>query len=53
VATLALDPQNLPAMTGLANASRTSDNPTFNAQIQRILDGLRKAGLPEGEQKTN
>jgi tetratricopeptide (TPR) repeat protein len=33
--------------------SRTSDSPTFNAQIQRILDGLRKAGLPEGEQKTN
>ena len=30
-----------------------SDDPTFNAQYQRIVEGLRKAGLPEGEQKTN
>jgi hypothetical protein len=29
-----------------------SDDPTFNAQYQRIIEGLRKAGLPEGE-KTN
>jgi adenylate cyclase len=34
-------------------ASRTSDNPTFDAQSQRIAEGLRKAGLPEGEKKTN
>jgi adenylate cyclase len=30
-----------------------SDDPTFNAQFQRIAEGLRKAGVPEGEQKTN
>ena len=28
-----------------------SDDPTFNAQYQRIVEGLRKAGLPEGEVK--
>ena len=28
-----------------------SDDPTFNAQYQRIVEGLRKAGLPEGEAK--
>jgi len=26
-----------------------SDDPTFNAQNQRIVEGLRKAGVPEGE----
>jgi adenylate cyclase len=26
-----------------------SDNPTFRAEYQRIVDGLRKAGLPEGK----
>ncbi len=30
-----------------------SDDPTFDAQFQRVLEGLRKAGLPEGEKKTN
>ena len=30
-----------------------TDDPTFNAQYQRIVDGLRKAGLPEGEKKTD
>ena len=30
-----------------------SDDPTFNAQFQRIADGLRKAGVPEGEKKTD
>jgi hypothetical protein len=30
-----------------------SDDPTFNAQYQRIVEGLRKAGVPEGEAKTN
>jgi adenylate cyclase len=25
-----------------------SDNPTFKAQYARIVEGLRKAGLPEG-----
>jgi tetratricopeptide (TPR) repeat protein len=29
-----------------------SDDPTYNAQRARIIEGLRKAGLPEGE-KTN
>jgi adenylate cyclase len=31
----------------------SSNDPTFNAQKQRIVEGLRKAGLPEGDQKTN
>ena len=26
-----------------------SDDPTFDAQFQRIVEGLRKAGLPEGK----
>ena len=30
-----------------------TDNPTFNAQYARIVEGLRKAGVPEGEAKTN
>jgi adenylate cyclase len=30
-----------------------SDDPTFNAQYARIVEGLRKAGVPEGEKKTN
>ena len=30
-----------------------TDEPTFNAQYQRITEGLRKAGLPEGEKKTD
>jgi adenylate cyclase len=30
-----------------------SDDPTFNAQLQRIVEGARKAGIPEGQQKTN
>jgi class 3 adenylate cyclase/TolB-like protein len=30
-----------------------SDDPTFTAQRARIVEGLRKAGLPEGEKKTN
>jgi tetratricopeptide (TPR) repeat protein len=30
-----------------------SDDPTFSAQLQRIADGLRKAGVPEGEKKTD
>ena len=30
-----------------------TDDPTFNAQYARIIEGLRKAGLPEGEKKTN
>jgi adenylate cyclase len=30
-----------------------SDDPTFNAQYSRIVEGLRKAGIPEGEKKAN
>jgi tetratricopeptide (TPR) repeat protein len=30
-----------------------SDDPTFNAQYQRIAEGLRKAGVPEGDKKTD
>ena len=30
-----------------------SDDPTFKAQLERIVEGARKAGIPEGEQKTN
>jgi tetratricopeptide (TPR) repeat protein len=30
-----------------------TDNPTYNAQNQRIIEGLRKAGMPEGDKKTN
>ena len=30
-----------------------TDDPTFNSQYQRIVEGLRKAGLPEGEKKTD
>jgi class 3 adenylate cyclase/TolB-like protein/Tfp pilus assembly protein PilF len=30
-----------------------SDDPTFKAQFARYLEGLRKAGVPEGEAKTN
>jgi tetratricopeptide (TPR) repeat protein len=32
---------------------RQSDDPTYIAQRARITEGLRKAGVPEGEQKTN
>jgi hypothetical protein len=34
-------------------ATHFSDDPTFTAQRARIVEGLRKAGLPEGEAKTN
>jgi hypothetical protein len=30
-----------------------SDDPIFKAQFARYLEGLRKAGVPEGEAKTN
>jgi hypothetical protein len=30
-----------------------SDDPTFKAQYSRYLEGLRKAGVPEGDKKTN
>ena len=27
--------------------------PTFNAQHERMVEGLRKAGIPEGDKKPN
>ncbi|HEY1864373.1 MAG TPA: guanylate cyclase, partial [Roseiarcus sp.] len=30
-----------------------SDNPTFLREYQGIIEGLRKAGLPEGEATSN
>jgi TolB-like protein len=30
-----------------------NDNPTYKAEMARIIEGLRKAGLPEGEAKMN
>jgi hypothetical protein len=35
------------------HAKSMSDNPTYLRELQRIAEGLRKAGLPEGEQKTD
>ena len=29
------------------------DDPTFNAQHEREVEGLRKAGIPEGDKKLN
>ncbi|MGH6989050.1 MAG: hypothetical protein ACREE3_04070 [Stellaceae bacterium] len=31
-----------------ANAVAASDDPTFLAQRERIIEGMRKAGVPEG-----
>jgi hypothetical protein len=30
-----------------------SDDPTFNAQHEHMVEGLRKAGIPEGDKKPN
>jgi adenylate cyclase len=30
-----------------------SDDPQFQREYARIVEGLRKAGLPEGEKNTN
>jgi len=35
------------------DAAQTTDDPTFKAQWTRIVEGLRKARLPEGEKKTD
>jgi hypothetical protein len=37
----------------MAYASNLSDNPVFLQQMARVAEGLRKAGLPEGDEKTN
>ncbi len=39
--------------TWVGLAANFSDNPIFSQQIQRMVEGLRKAGLPEGEVKSN
>ena len=33
-------------------ANSMSDNPTYLRELQPIIEGLRKAGLPEGDKKT-
>jgi adenylate cyclase len=38
---------------GFTLKSDPNDDPTFNAQNQRIIEGLRKAGMPEGTARTN
>jgi hypothetical protein len=30
-----------------------SDDPTFTAQHDRMVEGLRKPGIPEGDKKPN
>jgi hypothetical protein len=46
-AALALDPSvTVGRLQGMLTGM--SDNPTFQAQIPRVLEGLRKAGFPEG-----
>jgi hypothetical protein len=35
----------------LGCAPHPSDDPTYKAQYQRVIEGLRKVGLPEGEPK--
>jgi hypothetical protein len=42
-----------PSFTTQGWIDHWSDDPTFSAQLQRIVEGARKAGIPEGEQKTN
>ena len=37
----------------VAGYRNQSDDPTFNAQSARLVEGLRKAGVPEGQAKTN
>ena len=32
----------------LKYAKKFTDNPTYQRELQPIIDGLRKAGLPEG-----
>ena len=39
--------------TYAASVSRNSNDPTYKDAIGRIAEGLRKAGLPEGDKKTD
>jgi hypothetical protein len=43
---LALDPAYTVSRIR-ANLAARSDNPTFLAQLELLVDGLRKAGVPE------
>ena len=44
---------DMTAQAYLASAATYSDNAVFTQQIARMVEGLRKAGLPEGEKTTN
>jgi adenylate cyclase len=44
---------DMTAQAYLAAAATYSDNAVFTQQIVRMVEGMRKAGLPEGEEKTN
>ncbi len=45
--------QLLKLYPGFTVQADPNEDPTFNAQAQRLAEGLRKAGLPEGPAKTN
>jgi hypothetical protein len=34
-------------------ATQFSSDTTYNTELQRIIEGLRKAGVPEGKKKTD
>ena len=40
-------------MQTLQTRMDSHDDPTYKAEIARVMDGLRKAGYPEGEKGTN
>jgi hypothetical protein len=44
---------NMTAQAYLAAAATYSDNTIFTQQIGRMVEGMHKGGLPEGEAKTN
>jgi tetratricopeptide (TPR) repeat protein len=48
-AALALDPS---LTVRRYRAGIVSDNPTFLAQLERGIDGMRKAGVPEGGERS-
>jgi hypothetical protein len=41
-----------PGFTVTRAGRHWGDDPTFNAQEERIAEGLHKAGVPEGDKKT-
>jgi hypothetical protein len=44
---------DMTAQAYIAIGATYSDNPAFTQQIARMVEGMRKAGLPEGDKKTN